>query len=238
MSASLVNSGGYPLSVKVPDFLLADRLFLVLHDRASGRCRVRERVAGVGLAAALLGELVLGGAITTTVDTVVTNTGRRPQDALALQVYQVLCQSAAPVWVQDWLHTASGEVPGRVAQRLVAAGHLRVSHRRFSGKPRYLPVDLNAAAWPESRLVTDLTHRAPMSTVDTVLGGLLLTTGLRRTRLRGISRPIVPKPAIPYLTQVVGLLPEPLRLLIAHTEEAVGDAVFRRHRSTIPGPRW
>jgi hypothetical protein len=39
----------------------ADGLYLVAHDPASGRPRLGPRVLGLGLAAALLGELIMGG---------------------------------------------------------------------------------------------------------------------------------------------------------------------------------
>jgi len=43
---------------------VADDLYLIAHDDRSGRCRVSGRVAGLGLAAAILAELVLAELVT------------------------------------------------------------------------------------------------------------------------------------------------------------------------------
>lgn len=46
----------------------ADRLHLVAHDPATGRPRLGPRQLGLGLAAGLLGELLLGGLVQVTDD--------------------------------------------------------------------------------------------------------------------------------------------------------------------------
>ncbi|MFC7643242.1 GPP34 family phosphoprotein [Streptosporangium lutulentum] len=43
---------------------LANDLFFVMHDNATGRMRLHARLTGLGLAAAILGELMLAGRIT------------------------------------------------------------------------------------------------------------------------------------------------------------------------------
>lgn len=55
----------------------ADRLYLIGHDPATGRTRLGPRQLGLGLAAALVGELLLGG-LAEIVDGMVRATARQP----------------------------------------------------------------------------------------------------------------------------------------------------------------
>ena len=201
---------------------LADNLFLILHNRRSGRCHLKHVVVGLGLAGALLGELVLTGTITINGCTVEVRTDRAPRDRLASQVHQALRQAGEEPWVSDCLHALGSTAPDSVAERLVEAGHLRARSRLLSARPRYLPVEVATTMWPATQLVADPSGRYPASTEDTVLAGLLLAIGQSRTRLRATHHK--------DLDRRLDHLPEPLRLLVTHTEEAVGDALYRQHR--------
>ena len=86
------------------------------------------------------------------------------------------------------------------------------------------PVDLNAAAWPLLRVARKLARREPVVLPDITLAGLLCATGLDRyLRTEAVTE------IGPYLAQLITGLPRPLRVLVAETEAAIGEAVMH-HR--------
>lgn len=205
---------------------LADELFLMAHDDVSGRPRLAERLLGLGLAGALLGELALeewidlraGGVFVT------ERAGRAPapSDALTSRALQYLLAEQHPVrtWLAFFAQTAHDDV----AERLVAAGLVaRQSRRRPWQAGGWAPTSANAAALPAAQLVTQLIRGRPLSEQQTVMVGLLRATGLDQTVLWE-ARQSAPE-AVRHLGEAVAALKPSLTELISQTEAAVGAAV-------------
>jgi len=103
---------------------LADDLYLMAHDERTGRLVLSARAAGLGLAGALLAELVLAGCVGIAGGQVaVTGTGP-PGDGLAAGVLGVLASERPPRPVADWLAFLARTAPADVAGRLEQAGYL------------------------------------------------------------------------------------------------------------------
>ncbi|MEU8385793.1 GPP34 family phosphoprotein [Streptosporangium sp. NPDC048865] len=199
---------------------MADDLFFVMHDNATGRMRLHARLTGLGLAAAVLGELMLAGRITVGSEAgrvrLVVLDAPPPQDALTRTALEHIVAEPAHrfrTWLQFLARTAHTDV----AARMTAEGLLRPGRRPSR---RWTPVDVNIAGWPGGRVNLAIQRREPLNVQDRVLLGLLVATGGNRLVLWEQN------PA--YLSDTIAALPGPLQELIAQTEAAVGDAVITR----------
>jgi hypothetical protein len=206
--------------------LLADELFLLAHDDVTGRPRVGPRVLGLGLAGALLGELVLCGRVTLRRGVLVVVDARPPSDAVAHMVLDQLLREPLPHGVRDWLVFLAVSAPQRVAERLASAGLItRSRSRRPWVHGRWVPADMNIAFAPLARLRMLVEEGRAMSAPEVSLAGLVVATGLAPIVLWSTS-----PHAAGYLDHAVSTLAEPLGVLVAQTQAAVGNAVLS-HRT-------
>lgn len=206
--------------------LLADDLFRLAHHDRTGRPLLHASVAGLGLAAALLAELVVAEAIVIESDQVCVVSRTPPPDVLAHTVLGQLAGEVAGHTVRTWLAFLSQTSRERVALRLLRSGHVRpeAGRRLLTRSPVYVPTDSHVAVWPWARLSTRLRQGKPLDRFDTVLAGLAVATDLHRRVLDG-----APGHVVAGLRQMVAVAPPSLRLLLSHTEAAVGDAVLTGH---------
>ncbi|OJF10774.1 Golgi phosphoprotein 3 GPP34 [Couchioplanes caeruleus] len=183
-------------------------------------------MAGLGLAAALLAELAFTDTIVIEHDQVHVISRTPPSDALAHTVLDQLAGETIAHTVRTWLAFLSQTSHEQVASRMLRSGHVRAetSRRLLTKSTTYVPTDANVAAWPWARLSTRLRNAQPLDAFDTVLAGLTLAADLHRHVLDG-----VPGHVITSLRQLIDTTPPSLRLLLHHTEAAIGDAVLTGH---------
>lgn len=206
--------------------LLADELFCVAHHERTGRPRIHPRVLGLGLAAGLLGELILCGRVSVTDggDVLVINHDRLP-GVLADSTLSVLAAQPQHRAVRTWLAFLSEGAVDSVAQRLAATGAWQRRQRRRFGlvQVSYRPADANAVFWRAGRLARTLASPQPIQPPDAVLAGLVVATGLADAALWD---PDTRAACVSRIAAEVRRLPSSLCRLVAHTEAAVGDAVL------------
>jgi hypothetical protein len=206
---------------------LADEFFFVAHDVQTGRLRLQNRAAGLGLAGALLGELVLNGNIDVANGTLTVIDGQRlPEDDLGYRVLRQLTADRQNRSLRTWLAYFSQGAVERVGVRLTRAGHVQATKTRrpWGTVVRYMPNDLNMAVWPADRLNLLVSRGDPLDFPDAMLAGLVAITGMTKqvwwdgdaVTLRNIAA-------------AVASLPVSLREILAHTEAAVGDATLSPH---------
>jgi Golgi phosphoprotein 3 (GPP34) len=205
--------------------LLADDMFRLAHSDSSGAPLLDAHVAGLGLSAAVLGELLLTGHLTVRNGLVVVTSRFAPSDVVAHAVLDQLVREHEDHPVRTWLAYLSRNTPEEVAGRLVRAGHLRaeVSRRIFARTVRYVPTDMNTAAWPWVRLAGLLRRGEPLNGFDTLLGGLAVATDLHRVVIVGEADVFADA-----LRPLIARAPDPLRELVTHTRAAAGDAVITK----------
>ncbi|WP_203780403.1 GOLPH3/VPS74 family protein [Paractinoplanes rishiriensis] len=198
-------------------------MFRLIHRDSDGRLLLDARVAGLGLSAALLGELLLADRAVLRDGFVLVAEGAPPGDVLAHAVLDQVSSEPVHHPVRTWLAYLARGSRAQVAARLVRGGQVREHRSRglFGRSVRYVPVDMNAAAWPWARLSTRLRAGEPLDVFDTVLAGLVLATDLHRIVLLGAADDLAGE-----LRRVVATAPVMIRELIYHTEAAVGDAVI------------
>lgn len=201
---------------------LADDFYLMCHENLTGEPLLTDRVTGIGLAGALLGELAAHRRIDLAGDTVVVVDRRPPPDPLSGRMLGLLRDERHPV--RDWLAFFGRTAVDDVAARLV---HLGVLVRRPSRIPwrgnRWAPVHPNSAALPAATLCTRLIRGEPLNEHNTMLAGLSLATGLDE-RVFWEVRTVTPF-ARRDLDTAIWALNHCQRALISHTEAAVGGVV-------------
>ncbi len=82
---------------------VADELYLIGHHEVTGRVHLSPRAAGLGLAGALLVELVLAGGVTVEAGTVTSAGPGRADDALTAAVAGQIAGETPHRPVADWL---------------------------------------------------------------------------------------------------------------------------------------
>jgi hypothetical protein len=206
---------------------VADDLWLLAHSDLTGKPYIQPRPLGLGLAAGLLAELVVAGALAV-VDEQIMVTARHPPpgDALAGQVLGLVAGEREGHPVRDWLAYVARTAPADVARRLEAAGYLARAGRVVPWRPaRWVPADRDNAFAPLLRARAALDVARPLTVHGGALAGLAGACGLG-FRLAEYA----PAHGVRPLGQVTGSLDRSLGDLIAWTRTAVDSAVLA-HRT-------
>ncbi|MEW9532583.1 GPP34 family phosphoprotein [Microbispora sp. NPDC049125] len=202
---------------------LADDLFFVMHDSVTGRARVHPRLASLGLAGAVLGELMLADRVTIDLDSGQDRTYATVHDATGDPLTQsvldhVIAEPQHPVIT--WLLFFARTIYADITARMIAANLLNPPVRHLLKQQPAVPVDPNTAAWPLARLNLAVQRRQPPALRDCVLYGLFAAT-------RGAQRALWEHDHA-FVAATIAMLPPPLQRLIVQTEVAVGEAVISR----------
>lgn len=199
---------------------LADELFLLAHDGVSGKPRLHPRVTGLGLASALLAELVLHRWLQVEAGVVLPAADPPSGDSLLHRVLAPIRTARPARAIRPWLDTLAGPALYGVPDRMAAAGVLVAQRSRGRARAtRWVPADISIAAWPPARLRLYLLKGEPMVLQDVLLACLTLACGLDQQVLWDI-----PPRAWLYLDHLRATLPDPFRGLLAETELAIGNA--------------
>jgi hypothetical protein len=207
---------------------VADQFYFIAHDDRAGQRRLHARVTALGLAAALLGELVMLDRVRVHDGAVLVVRREPPADALAHQILTELVSQPHYTDVRIWLaYVAEFAIDG-VARRLERARALMPVRQRRLARTRtvWVPTDINQAAWQAIRLERMLNSRAWLPPADGFLAGLIAATGLTRHVLWDTDRSAI---GLAHLPQVVRGLPPSLLELVSYTEAAVGQFVLAPH---------
>jgi len=203
---------------------LADDLYLLAHNEVSGRAHLQPRATGLGLAGALLAELMLAGSIGLHGGQVMTAGHAAPRDELARSVSSLVAGEPERRPARDWLlflaRTAAEDVAGRLEQ----SGYLtRATSWRAFGSRQWVPADPDAAFAPLLRVKSALDPG--LATAQNVtLAGLAVACGLGRHLAA-----YLPDGAHRRIEDATRELHPCLRELIAYTQAAI-DSALLSHR--------
>ena len=138
--------------------LLADEFFFLALDDRTGRPRLSPKVLGLGMAGALLGELLLEDRITIEGDRLRVLSLRPPADALTHTTLDRLVAETTPHPVRTWLVFLARTAVEQVAERLWRGGHIQreQTRRLWRTETIYPPTDVNIAYMPTARLANTL----------------------------------------------------------------------------------
>nr|WP_221327017.1 GPP34 family phosphoprotein [Actinoplanes sp. L3-i22] len=225
---------------------LADDFWRVVHSDRSGSRRADSALIGLGLGAALMIELLLGGQV------VLNREGHlrlasEVSAALAYRIQAAAISGGAPAAlvpdrianeflmviysepdllpVETWLAYLAPLAPDQVSQRLVDAGHLHVCRpRRLLGRSVvYRPANANEAVWPAIRLLHPL-RGGELDYLDLTLLGLCRATGADRWVFDG-----QPSDGVARLLGAPDRLPEPFPELWRRLDAVMAASASRLH---------
>ena len=200
---------------------VGDDLYLMAHNDVTGKPLLEPRGLGLGLAGALLAELMLGRSAGLQPDGTVAAGRTWPADELAQRVHRLIA-AEQPLAMRDWLGFLALTAPHDVARRLGQAGYLAQVRRRLPWRqPRWVPVDPDWAYMPLLRVGSALDPARPFSAADAALAGLTAACGLRFR----IDQYLAPGRGVAQATRQ---LPPGLRELIAETQAAADSSVLSR----------
>lgn len=206
--------------------MLADELFLIAWDTTgSGKPRLHVQGAALGLAGALLAELVMQRRVAVQDSQVKVADPRPVDERVGDRVLADMVESPQHTDIRTWLAYLAQRSIAEVSGRLIREGRLeqeapRLLKRRTS---RFYAPDFGQAMWPRTRLHMALVRWQPLAAHDMALAVLVDSCGMTEIV---VEDPAERKVARRYLETVVAALPQPLSDLGRHVSAAVGDAVL------------
>ena len=206
---------------------LADDLYLAAHDSGRGRRLLTPATLGLGLAGALLAELVLWRRLAAEDNQLTVLDDRPTAEPATSAVLEQLCRESHHRQVRDWIaFLATGVATELVERRLARTGLVRREEKRglLGTKVRFVPTDPTAAGWPGTRIRIAATRGELLDIPDLVLAGLVLATGLDQHVLVTLDA----RERDYLFDQLRRRMPAMLQHLVGHAEAAVGDAVMAR----------
>jgi hypothetical protein len=114
---------------------VADDPYLMAHHEVTGKPFVQPWPLGIGLAAALVAELMLAGSVSVTVGGALIRRQVMPGGELMQQVQGVLAGERQPFPVREWLLFVARTADDDVACRLERSGYLTRVGGRMPWRP-------------------------------------------------------------------------------------------------------
>jgi hypothetical protein len=210
-----------------PQLPLADDLFLTAHDTVKGKCLLSPATLGLGLAGALLAELVLWRRIDVLDGKITIIDDRQTGDPATSAVLDQVLREGHHRVVRDWISfLATGIATDLVERRLARSGLVQRQEKRglLGTKVSFVPTDSMTAGWPATRIRTFVTRGELLDVADLSLAGLILATGLDQH----VFVTMEARDRAQLFDQIRRRLPMMLQELVGHTEASVGDAVMAR----------
>ena len=209
-------------------FSLADDFYLIGLDGRTIRPRLHTKAMGLGVAAALLAELVLANHIRVTNGRIeVAYRHYAPEvreHADMLAQINAEPQHQLPVWLSYFAQTATDVVQAR----LVAHGFMRIESRGvLRAKQAYVPIDPMAVEWRSLRIARVIAKRDVRTWEDLTIIALIVATGLTEAVLwnAGPDDRDSLLAILPYLNQ------EPsLHALVTQVETLIAAAVLAQRK--------
>lgn len=163
-----------------PNRPLADDYFRLSHDDQTGDLLLHPAIAGIGLASALLGELIWEHKTAVREGSLVCLDDTPPRTALAHRILEQVVHEPQALPVADWLTYLARDVHEQVAQRLLDANYVfRVKRRKgLRQHTAYEPANGNSWVWVRVSISDSLNKHRQMPLTEIHLAGLAKVTNL------------------------------------------------------------
>jgi len=209
-------------------FSLADDFYLIGLDGRTNRPRLHAKAMGLGVAAALLAELVLANYIRINNSRIevayrhYAPEAREHADMLSRIIAEP--QHHLPVWLAYFAQTSTDTVQ----ERLVARRFMHVESRGvIRAKQSYVPIDPMAVEWRSLRIARVISRRDIRTWEDLTIIGLIVATGLTEAVMWNAE----PEDRDNLLSILRYLNDEPsLHALITQVEQLIAAAVLAQRK--------
>jgi hypothetical protein len=209
-------------------FSLADDFYLIGLDGRTNRPRLHAKAMGLGVAAALLAELVLANYIRINNSRIevayrhYAPEAREHADMLSRIIAEP--QHHLPVWLAYFAQTSTDVVQ----ERLVARRFMHVESRGvIRAKQSYVPIDPMAVEWRSLRIARVISRRDIRTWEDLTIIGLIVATGLTEAVMWNAE----PEDRDNLLSILRYLNDEPsLHALITQVEQLIAAAVLAQRK--------
>jgi hypothetical protein len=202
----------------------ADDLYLAAHDGIAGRALLSDHLLGIGLGAALLGELMFWRRVQLVGDSAIQVIDAHPTaDQATSNVLHRLADTTGPQDLRQWLvHLSTGLATDLVEHRLTTADVLRreTKRRLLSTNTSLVFTDPRSPGQPAIRIRTQLSYNQPLGTADLMLAGLFLATGLDQLVFDTLN----PRDRARLFDQFRKSLPQPLHHLVSRTRSTATES--------------
>jgi hypothetical protein len=206
---------------------LADGLFLAAHNEFTGVPKLRPLRLGLGLAGAVLAELVFARKVHLEDHELFVIDHGPPVDALNHLVHEQIRFEPDCRDLSTWLGFLRVGARDLVGERLRRRHLVELRQGKRGLDTLYVPLlDYGTAAWPGVRVSEQLRRLGPLSQHDIVLAGLMAAIGLHKQLLQGADRAV-----FDYLGQLIDGLPGPLHALVIHTRAEFDKTLSTGRRS-------
>jgi Golgi phosphoprotein 3 GPP34 len=138
---------------------IADELWLLSHNEQSGRAKLDEQRVAIGLAGAIICELLIDGLVTIAGEQHVflRYDPRYGRDEIAQWALTEMDRADGQIPVAQWIWHLCGESSLRVADRLAQTGAIEyVKSGLLGGSRRAVPANANVSATPRVRMLHQL----------------------------------------------------------------------------------
>jgi hypothetical protein len=208
---------------------LGDDLFLIALDDRTGKSRLEAGTLALGLAGAMLAELLLAGNVAISTERISVRPRTTPPDSLTHSVMELL--AAEPQHnLRTWLTFLARDSVEKIGERLVRDRQVTREESRTlllrSGTVTYQPVDPSQVFWRSARLTKLIEEHTVTEWADCVLVGLAHATGLIRLLLRDADD--TARAYLTWLLQQLDQSPDAAQLCTAITSAAAARAMTTR----------
>jgi hypothetical protein len=210
---------------------LAGDLFLITLGDRTGELLLNAQAVGVGLAGAMVGELVLLGNVAVRAGTLVTVPGSRlPEEPVCRKTLGRLMLESNTVDVHSWLQFFAQDSIEEVSGQLAATGWIERQEQarrlRRANAVTYRPADEKlSASWRTPRLAQVLHGGAFETWHDVLLAGLVHACGLGGHVL-WVTGAHPGQENIQHALKIIADREPGLYELVCHVDALVGDAVL------------
>lgn len=204
---------------------LTTTFFWLAHDEVSGKPRVPDPYAGLGLSAAWVAELLLGEHLLLEDGILRVPRNTSAPGVVAHQLWQQVRTQSDPLPVRRWLASVTSSARQEVGRQLQHLGLARPQRSWLRRESRWLPVDVNAGQRAEVRVRAFLqAQQGPLD--DAVLCGISAGTGLLGRVLDAAEA----RAGHEALSRVETDMPPMARLLVEETRSAVTAEMLSERR--------
>jgi Golgi phosphoprotein 3 GPP34 len=214
--------------VRLGDHSLCECLFFLGHDPFTGKPLIRQDILDIGLAGAVIGDLLFDERIALEQATVVLTSRYATGDPIADQVLRLIMGEPAQHGVRDWVTHLSDKIMPTVTESLAARRVITSKQNRglLRRSTQYPPTDLRTASAPRARIRTAMFGRANCDLATATLALLTWSLGVDDICAPELNR----KQMTEWIDQVKSMIIEPIVSLVAGVDAAIAATVYGGNR--------